>query len=704
MPIYRARMLDCLVVLLLMPGCQVMKLFQIIVFFFVILTGSVTRGQTVTDSSELKEVVVKAYFSERPLLKIPASVNIIGSQVLQNQPGYSLVPAMNTAPGVRMEERSPGSYRLSIRGSLLRSPFGIRNVKIYLDDFLLTDAGGNTYLNILDASSVGRIEILKGPEGSIFGANSGGVVLISSRELARDSSAILAGVSAGSYGLAHQSLTAQLKKDRLGITLNQSFQRSDGYRQNSAMNRKSVQLIPQWRYSEKGEIKALVMYSDLEYQTPGGLTSAQYQQNPRLARPGAAKQQVAIYNKTMLAGISHSKSFNPTFKHVVALTGSLTDFLNPFITTYETREERSLGVRTYFEVLSRDNALTKWSWRYGLEAQQTSLGYRNYENIQGRAGEKQDFADFRATQSFMFTHFTWEAFKRFTAEAAMSLNSYKYNFAGIYPVAAPEEKRSFKTQLMPRVALSYLLTDYLAMRASVSRGYSPPTIEEVRPSDRVINTELEPESGWNYESGLRLSLFNNRVYFDGVIFYYNQQNAIVRRVNASDSEFFVNAGGTRQAGLETQLSGWLISPKNAGFIRGFKISEAYTHSNFKFDKYKVESADFSDNELTGVPEHNLVSSLELHFPLQTKLYFQHNFVSSIPLNDANTAYADKYHLLQAKCSWQKRTKNIMLNLFAGADNLLNIDYSLGNDLNAFGSRFFNPAAPRNYYGGINVVF
>ena len=42
-----------------------------------------------------------------------------------------------------MEERSPGSYRLSIRGSLLRSPFGVRNVKLYLDDFIFTDAGGN---------------------------------------------------------------------------------------------------------------------------------------------------------------------------------------------------------------------------------------------------------------------------------------------------------------------------------------------------------------------------------------------------------------------------------------------------------------------------------------------------------------------------------------------------------------------------------
>ncbi len=77
-----------------------------------------------------------------------------------------------------MEERSPGSYRLTIRGSLLRSPFGIRNVKVYIDELPLTDAGGNTYLNLIDPQAIERVEVLKGPDGSLFGANSGGVVLI----------------------------------------------------------------------------------------------------------------------------------------------------------------------------------------------------------------------------------------------------------------------------------------------------------------------------------------------------------------------------------------------------------------------------------------------------------------------------------------------------------------------------------------------
>ncbi|MEQ9413093.1 MAG: hypothetical protein RIF39_04650 [Cyclobacteriaceae bacterium] len=43
---------------------------------------------------------------------------------------------------------------------------------------------------------------------------------------------------------------------------------------------------------------------------------------------------------------------------------------------------------------------------------------------------------------------------------------------------------------------------------------------------------------------------------------------------------------------------------------------------------------------------------------------------------------------------------IPINFFAGGDNLLDKTYSLGNDLNAFGGRYFNAAAGRNYYAGL----
>ena len=94
------------------------------------------------DSADLlQEVIVRGYENNRKLAEIPASVSVISNYQLKRFNNTNLLPAINANPGMRMEERSPGSYRLNIRGSSLRSPFGIRNVKVYYNDIPYTDPG-----------------------------------------------------------------------------------------------------------------------------------------------------------------------------------------------------------------------------------------------------------------------------------------------------------------------------------------------------------------------------------------------------------------------------------------------------------------------------------------------------------------------------------------------------------------------------------
>src|SRR5690606_33440246 len=191
-----------------------------------------------------------------------ASAGVVGPSALANQSGASLLPAVNAVPGVRMEERSPGSYRLSLRGSLLRSPFGVRNVKVYLDEIPLTDAGGNTYFNSLDAGSVNSIEILKGPDGSLFGANSGGVVRLRPHGMGGDTAQTAAlRLKGGTYGLLHQQLAATVRPaNNYGFSFDQAYQRADGYRQHSAMNRTAFQTVQRWNYHADNELRLIALY------------------------------------------------------------------------------------------------------------------------------------------------------------------------------------------------------------------------------------------------------------------------------------------------------------------------------------------------------------------------------------------------------------------------------------------------------------
>ncbi len=87
-------------------------------------------------------------------------------------------------------------------------------------------------------------------------------------------------------------------------------------------------------------------------------------------------------------------------------------------------------------------------------------------------------------------------------------------------------------------------------------------------------------------------------------------------------------------------------------------------------------------------------------------YFNANFyaASRIFLNDANTAVANSYQLLGSRIGWKRpgvpKTK---YSIYVGADNLLDQVYSLGNDINAAGGRYYNAAPRRNYYAGISFL-
>ena len=140
-----------------------------------------------------------------------------------------------------------------------------------------------------------------------------------------------------------------------------------------------------------------------------------------------------------------------------------------------------------------------------------------------------------------------------------------------------------------------------------------------------------------------------------------------------------------------------------------RIRTAYTWHHFRFKDYikssRGENVDYSGNALTGTAPHISVSTLDVHLRngLYTNLTVNHT--DRIPLNDANTVYADAYQLITWKIGYGMNIgQKTHFDLFAGVDNLLNQEYSLGNDLNAFGNRYYNPSPKRNYFAGLRVRF
>ncbi|HEY2720384.1 MAG TPA: TonB-dependent receptor, partial [Chitinophagaceae bacterium] len=474
------------------------KILSFLLFFSFIALSSFAQENT--DSlKNLSEVIVKAYEQNKQLTQTSAAINFVSPSRLERFNNTNILPALNSTPGVRMEERSPASYRLNIRGSTLRSPFGVRNVKVYWDDIPFTDAGGNTYLNQLSYYNFNSIEVIKGPGGSLYGAGTGGVVLIHSQPAVwhRGFDATMLG---GSYGLFNTDLQLRVGKDNFQNTLNYSHQNSEGYRHHTAMNREVASWQMKIVKNKKEELKFAVLFGDLYYQTPGALTKAEYLANPRAARPKAGAFQsadsikAAIFQKTVIAGFTNVYRFSDRFDNTTTVYGDYTNLTNPTFRNYERRTEPQWGARTVFKWNHQFNQ-SPLQIVFGSEFQQGYFNTKDYVNNYGKPGTIMTNDNIIPTDFSVFAQANIQLPKNWDITAGASTN-----FSSIYidRISVPNFRpvnRIFNNEVAPRIAISKKLIANLWVFGSVSKGFSPPAVAEVLPSTTVISTDLQAEHG-----------------------------------------------------------------------------------------------------------------------------------------------------------------------------------------------------------------
>jgi iron complex outermembrane receptor protein len=653
----------------------------------------------------LNEVVVTGYENNRKLLETAGSVALIGKRELERFSNTSLVPAVNALPGVRMEERSPVSYRISIRGSTLRSPFGVRNVKIYWNDIPLTDPSGGTSLNLIDFSTVGKMEIIKGPGGSLYGAGIGGVILLQSPLAPFGEQKAEVSALAGSFGLRGINASVKTGGEKENLVITYAHQQAEGYRAHTAYNRDVLNVRSQFYTSSRRTVSFNGFYTQLFYEIPGGLTLQEFEQNPQLSRPRAIEQNSSIRQKTLNLGLGQTYLFNEHFSNVTTLYGTFTQFENPFITDYKRNTEQGLGGRTKW-VYAQPLGAIKSRFTVGGEFQTNFTVFRNYANRSGQVDTLLLDDEITAWQSLLFAQAEFDFPRNFLLTIGGSYNQLHYHIARLSDAALNptgySQRRRFDPVLSPRLALLKKFGENVAVHGSVSFGFSPPTIDDVRTSDGSINAGLEAEKGVNYEMGFRGNALAKRLEFDLTLYSLQLSNTITTYTNVQGVALFRNAGNTSQSGLELSTGYQLLDTKG-GILNSARVFASYTFNDFYFRNYESNNEDFSGNRLTGTARHNLTAGLDLGSSsgLYTNLTF--NYVDRIPLTDANTVFAGAYSLLGGRLGYRKSMGNhLMLGAFVGVDNALNQTYSLGNDLNAFGGRYYQPAASINYYGGLSL--
>ncbi|CAN5662648.1 TonB-dependent receptor [soil metagenome] len=125
------------------------------------------------------DIVVTAQKREQTLIDVPQSITVVSAKLLEQRHATSLVDYAALVPGLSLQQQNAGEARVILRG--INTGGSSPTVAIYVDDTPFGSSTGQTnaahLAGDIDPFDVERIEVLRGPQGTLYGANSlGGLI------------------------------------------------------------------------------------------------------------------------------------------------------------------------------------------------------------------------------------------------------------------------------------------------------------------------------------------------------------------------------------------------------------------------------------------------------------------------------------------------------------------------------------------------
>ena len=656
---------------------------------------------------QLNQVMVTGSNTNNQLLEIPSSISVISRNDIERDNGTNIADPINRIPGLYMHTGTLNTNRVTMRGIGSRSLFSTTKIRAYLNDIPLTTGDGETTIEDIDLGMIDRVEVLKGPASSVYGAGLGGTINLKALKAPYNASGLSSELTFGSYGLFRSVNSAEHSTDNLNLSVNYSTINQDSYRENNEYERKTLSVLNQFYLGQNTTVTVWGSWIKLLAFIPSSLDSAAFAEDPRQAAfTWGRTMGFEDYNKGLLgANVTHE--FSESWELSASLFGSIRDSyeLRPFNILQE--ETGSIGSRLKLtakpKVDSGSLLLT-----FGAEYFNESYQWQTFENDDRQPGMMLSDNDERRWYYNAFTEINWSLPTGTTFTAGLNLNNTNYKYRDLIPENGDQSGNySFDPQWSPRVAVLHNFSEQISVYGQLSHGFSPPTLAETLTPDGVINPDIQPETGYNVEFGSRGQLWKSRFHYDFSFYSMYIKNLLVARRVGDDQFVGVNAGRTTHRGIDMTLGYDLLDHSSKSELY---LWMTYGLADYFFKEFIDEDQDYSGNELTGTPKHKLNWGLD--YTHESGLYGNITFlyVSSMPMRDDNSIYSESYSLLNLKLGYQKQlSKRFGFKVFGAVNNIWDEHYASMILVNAasFGGnlpRYYYPGLPRNYYGGVNLSF
>lgn len=671
-------------------------------------------GQVKKDTISLSEIKIEASPIKTSLQNAAYSVSVIDRKELNTTDGVILTAVLNKISGVYMQQGALNTNRITIRGIGARAQYGTTRLKAYFEDIPLTTAEGESSIEDIDLESIGKIEIIKGPNSTSFGSGLGGVIHLLAREATFQEVEGKSTSTYGSFGLLKQTFSGAFATTKSNLFTNYSHLQSDSFRQNSAYDRKSFNFHRKQKINQNGSLSFIGIFTRLKAFIPSSINENDYENHPeKAAFTWAASQGYESYDKFM-AGIGYNYKLSDKWNFVSSVFSNYKKAYEPRPFDILDDKTSNIGLRA---ILNYKSSL--WSIPFeaslGTELATEKYGFSLFKNLylsqpnQGSIAGA-EFSKMKQNRKYSnyFLQMDFSLTKALHLETGLAFNTTQYTLQDVFEINSNDSKQSytFGSVWSPRAGLSYEIAKAQNFYISISKGFSTPAVAETLTPIGQINTNLKPEIGWNYEVGFKGNWLNHKLYTEAALYSCQITNLLVANRTANDQYIGINAGKSSHIGLEYLLNYQLV--KTEQWQLSTTISGTVNH--FKFKDFVDAGKDYSGNELTGVPASQWNCGLNASTKSGFSLNASYRKVGKIPMNDQNSKYTQAYSLLDVKTSYTFTIlKSLKTELSTGINNANNTHYAASILSNAVGfgnakPRYYYPGNPRNYFGGISLSY
>lgn len=616
---------------------------------------------------EMNTIVVTAEKRESDVREIPGSVSVVGEEQVDDYDLESTKDIVSMVPNLYITETGNAlmttfAAMRGITGGMVQIPA----VGFYVDD---------VYYPGLDIGlfDVERIEVLRGPQGTLYGRNSeAGIINIVTKQPSNiwKTSIRFDAAEFNTYE-AKGSVSGPIVDDRLAFRAAFRYYETDGYfedrisgaddvgRAENIDARLSLKSMP------SDNLDLTLTYDLQRYDSPKYAHFAPL--DGKSLRESITVDYLGKSSKDA-DGVSLRAEYQMEGMKLVSITAGRNedyfvtndiDFIPLDIMTLTLAKDITSWTQEFRVLSDTEDEPFQWLGGLFLLSEEDDRQYETWMNFMnmgmGMPGET--LTQKSGTETFGIALFG-EASYTFSDRLKVTLGirydreekEFDYEQIPDGPVLAmmgyPSETGSAKDVFdawLPKAALSYTFSDEVMSYVSVSRGFRSGGFND----KELMGASFKPEFTWNYELGAKTSWLDGRLQVNAALFYIEWSDMQVEILTESGTSVWLdNAAKATSKGAELELF--------ARPMTGFELLAGAAYTDARYDNYRKGVEKFDDNRVIDAPEYTLNLGATYRFGDGFLVNAGYYHFGEIYFDPANTRSQENYGLLSAKIGYETK--------------------------------------------------